>query len=148
MNTVTQPIFWVPALAIFIALLAFLAFLGSLRSRGLARGALMLIALIFTLLPGYLFAAVFAPNLIDSRIRTYWAFYHAIEIGMTRQEVVGVMDLHYPAEGQRQRPTIMNDSEDRLGFFMNPEQYREPNHEGIFLDFADGKVTRKSYSAD
>lgn len=148
MNALTQPIFWVPALGLLVALLAFLAFLGSLRMRGLARGGLMLTALIFTLLPGYLFAAVFAPNLIDSRIRTYWAFYDAIEIGMTRQEVIDVMDSHYPAEGQRQRPTIMRDSEESLGFFMNPEQYREPNCEGIFVDFADGKVNRKSYSAD
>lgn len=67
---------------------------------------------------------------------------------MTRQEVMGVLELHYPADGQRQRPTVTQDSEQRLGFFMNPEEHREPNHEGIFVDLADGKVTGKQYSAD
>lgn len=41
----------------------------------------------------------------------------------------------------RQRETT-----DEPGFFGNPEDSREPNDDGIVLDFADQKVMRESYS--
>jgi hypothetical protein len=145
MNTLSQPIVWGPVLGFVIALLAFL---GSFQSRGLTRGALILAAMTSAMLSSYLLVAVFAPNLIDARIRTYWAFYDAIEIGMTHQDVMDVMDLHYPESGGRQKPTITEDSNQYMGFFMNPEDRGGPNCEGVFLDFADGKATGKRYSRD
>lgn len=42
---------------------------------------------------------------------------------------------------ERQRETT-----DEPGFFGNPEDSREPNDDGIVLDFADQKVMRESYS--
>lgn len=58
------------------------------------------------------------------------------------------MDARYPKNGKRQRPRIMQDNPGSLGFFMNPETSREPNCEGIFLDFKDGRIVSKAYSPD
>jgi hypothetical protein len=88
------------------------------------------------------------PELVDGRFRTYKQFYHDIEIGMTREQVFEVMEKRYAANPARQRPKIMGDTPERLGFFMNPEKSREPNCEGIFLAIKDGKVIRKQYSMD
>ncbi len=100
------------------------------------------------LIPAYLLTAVFAPNLIDPRIRTYWAFYDAIEVNMTREQVLSTLEKHYPQGGQRQRPTIIRDTDNALGFFMDPEHSHQPNCEGVFLELAEGKVIRKRYSKD
>jgi hypothetical protein len=145
LNALSQPIVWFPTLGVLIATLAFL---GSRQSRGITRGTLIVLALIFVFLPSFMIANVLAPNLFDSRIRAYWAFYDSIEVGMTREQVLNALDNCYPDVGNRQRPRIVTESDDRLGFFMNPEQDREPNCEGIFLDLSEGVVTRKSYSRD
>ena len=67
---------------------------------------------------------------------------------MTRDEVNLLLDRHYPELGARQRPKVMEDTSERLGFFMNPETSREPNCEGIFLSIREGQVIAKSYSED
>jgi len=59
-----------------------------------------------------------------------------------------LLDRHYPASGPRRRPKVMTDEPGRLGFFMDPERYREPNCEGIFLTLTNGRVAGKWYSAD
>lgn len=41
---------------------------------------------------------------------------------------------------------LQRETTDEPGFFGNPEDYREPNDDGIVLDFADQKGMRKSYS--
>jgi len=120
MNTLlTTPLIWIPALGIILAIV-----FGqwAFRVRGVQRGSLVIIAVLCVLAP--------------------------IQPGMTRFEVLASLERHYPAGGPRQRPKIMKDTADELGFFMNPEDSYEPNCEGIFLDFADGKVTRKRYSRD
>ena len=45
-------------------------------------------------------------------------------------------------------PKVLEDSDTRLDFFMNPERSTEPNCEGIFLQMQENKVVKKSYSAD
>lgn len=146
MNTISnQPLIWIPIIGIVFAILAFL---GARKSSGGVRIGLAIVGAICFFLPGYLLVAVFAPGLVDARIRAYQTFFEDIRPGMTRFEVLASLEKHYPAHGPRQRPKIMKDTAAELGFFMNPEDSYEPNCEGIFLDFAEGKVTRKSYSRD
>jgi hypothetical protein len=71
-----------------------------------------------------------------------------VEIGMTRSDIINLVASHYPDDGLRLAPTVMDDTPTSLGFFMNPEDSREPNCEGIFLVLQDGKVVSKSYSND
>jgi hypothetical protein len=114
---------------------------------GVATAALAVLALLLLVPPGFVFVAL-NPGLVDARFRTYQAFYRDIETGMTRAEVLAAMERHYPTNGPRQRPTIMEDNTSRLGFFMNPETSREPNCEGIFLTLQNGRVVSKGYSPD
>ena len=100
------------------------------------------------LMPSFLVVAVFYPWLYDARFRTYRSFYKDIKIGMTRDQVMEVAYIHYPEGGTRGFPKVMREDENNLGFFMNPEESSEPNCEGIFLQFRDGKVVRVHYSAD
>lgn len=118
-----------------------------LTRRGGVRVLMMVLALVFMVPAGFVFLA-FHPELVDGRFRTYKAFYRDIQVGMTRAEVIAVLDRHYPAGGIRQRPQIMTDEPERLGFFMNPETSREPNCEGIFLTLERGRVVGKGYSPD
>ena len=110
--------------------------------------ALMLVLALVLIAPaGYVFFA-FHPEFVDGRFRTYKAFYRDIQIGMTREQVLEALERRYPPDGQRKRPKIMDDTPERLGFFMNPETSREPNCEGIFLTLEQGRVTKKDYSPD
>ena len=88
------------------------------------------------------------PELVDARFRVYKAFYQDIHEGMTRDDIESILARHYPPTGPRQRPKVMDDTSDQLGFFMNPETSREPNCEGIFLTLQDGRVVGKDYSPD
>jgi hypothetical protein len=107
--------------------IAFIAVVVAWFARSSAVKAIMIaLALIFLLPAGYVFVG-FNPWLVDSRFRTYRAFYRELEIGMTREQVLAAMERRYPADGPRKRPTIMDDTPRRLGFFMNPEASREPN---------------------
>src|SRR5438309_9213392 len=97
------------------------------RSSGM-RVSMIVLALVF-LLPGACVFLAFHPELVDGRFRTYKAFYRDIQIGMTRDEVFVALDRRYPKSGRRQRPKVMDDTANSLGFFMNPETSREPNCE-------------------
>ena len=125
-----------------------MAFSVSRGTRGGKRITLLTLAAFCVLLPAYLLIAVFSPQWIDARHRAYRTFFDGIEVGMSREQVLASLDIHYPADGPRQRPKIMKDSREELGFFMNPEDSHEPNCEGIFLDLSEGKVERKRYSRD
>jgi len=100
------------------------------------------------LVPALYLAQALHPEIIDARFRTYKAFYRDIRIGMTKAEVLQVLDRRYPSPGRRQRPTVMEDKPERLGFFMNREVSKGPNCEGIFLTLKEGRVTSKQYSPD
>jgi hypothetical protein len=120
---------------------AYLTKRGSLRAFFVSLGA-------FCLLPAGLVFVLMNPGIFDSRFRPYQTFYKSINIGMTRAEILSLMGQHYPTNGPRQVPKIMEDTPERLGFFMNPEGSTEPNCEGIFLDMKNGIISRKRYSSD
>ena len=98
--------------------------------------------------PAILLGLMWAPYYLDPRIIAYKRFYREIEVGMTREEVMDLATMRYPVGGRRSFPTVMADSADRLGFFMNPESDREPNCEGIFLMLRNDVVLSKQYMAD
>jgi hypothetical protein len=100
------------------------------------------------LVPALYLVQALHPEIIDRRFRTYKAFYRDIRVGMTKSEVLAVLDRRYPKLGPRHRPTVMEDKPERLGFFMNPEGSKDPNCEGVFLTLQEGRVTGKHYSPD
>ena len=116
-------------------------------SHWLKRGILIAAAL-FLLCPSGVALIGFKPELVDDRFKTYKYLFRDVEVGMSRAEVITLVDQHYPSEGERLRPNIIEDSEKNLSFFMNPEDSTEPNCEGIFLEMQDNKVVRKSYARD
>src|SRR5688572_15717109 len=86
-------------LAVVTLILAF-----ATRSSGL-RTSMILLASIFLLPAAYVFLAL-NPWLVDSRFRTYRAFYNDIHVGTTREQVLSIMEQRYPVAGRRQRPKI------------------------------------------
>lgn len=130
------------------ALAALVAIVIACRAKsGFVTAMMVVLALVFIAPAGYVFLA-FHPELVDGRFRTYKRFYSDIQVGMTREQVLAAMEQRYPTNGPRKRPTIMDDTPVRLGFFMNPENSNEPNCEGIFLTLEAGRVSKIVYSAD
>lgn len=120
----------------------------AVRSRHPARNGLLLALGLGLALPAAALGVLINPWLYEARFAAYHRFYRDIKTGMTSSEVLTLMEQHYPAGGPRGRPMIMENTTQRLGFFMNPEHVREPNCEGIFLGLQSGVVVSKSYSAD
>ena len=116
-------------------------------SRWLKRCILIVVALVL-LAPSGLVLMILKPELVDARFRTYKQLYGDIQVGMSRAEVMTLVDQHYPSGGRRLRPKVLEDSDDELSFFMNPEESREPNCEGIFLQMQEDAVVKKSYARD
>lgn len=113
-----------------------------------ARRILLVCLALPCLIPAWMVLAAIRPEWVDSRFRTYKAFYRDIHEGMTRQEVDALLSRYYPSAGPRAYPKILEDTPQRLGLFMNPETSTEPNCEGISLKFEDGRVAAKDYSPD
>ena len=143
-TSLSQPLSY---LSLFGLLLAGALFYFGCRKRRWTRAGLMSLAgLIF--LPSLFFMLALNAWITDARFRTYRNFYYDIEKGMSRAEVLEVMKANYPVGGLRKGPIVSQDEEESLWFFMNPEDSREPNCEGIFLSLWDGRVISKSYSPD
>ena len=140
-----HPVILAAAVGAVIALAALVV--AWLARSSAAKTIMIVLALIFLLPAGYVFVG-FNPWLLDSRFRTYRAFYRDLQVGMTREQVLAAMERRYPTDGPRKRPKIMDDTPESLGFFMNPETSREPNCEDIFLTLERGRVTEIVYSAD
>ena len=140
-----HPLFLIAAVTL-IGAIACLGF-AYLASHWLKRGLLIVTAL-FLLGPSGVALMVLKPELIDGRYKTYKQLYGDIDIGMSRAQVMTLVDQHYPSGGKRLRPNIIEDSDKKLSFFMNPEDSIEPNCEGIFLQMQDDRVMRKSYARD
>ena len=140
-----HPLFVIAALTL-IGALACLFFACS-ASHWLKRGILIVTAL-FLLGPSGVALICFKPELVDDRFRTYKQLFGDIEVGMSRAVVMTLVDQHYPSKGERLRPNLIEGSDKKLSFFMNPEDSAEPNCEGIFLQMQDNKVVRKSYARD
>ena len=118
-----------------------------LASHWLKRG-ILIVAALFLLCPSGVALICFKPELVDGRFRTYKQLFGDIDIGMSRAKVMTLVDQHYPSGGKRLRPTIVEDSDKKLSFWMNPKDSKEPNCEGIFLQMQDDRVMRKSYARD
>jgi len=113
--------------AIVGILLAIVAAIFAFRARSRAGKVSLSLLTLVMLLPAGLVLVGLNPWLVDDRFRAYRGFYKDIEIGMTRKEVIELMQRHYPSGGPRGAPKVMEDSSSRLGFFMNPETSREPS---------------------
>lgn len=145
MITTVHPVLLIAGLCTIAAIVAAVfAIRAASRTRCFVFSGLSILCII----PAIFVFLLLHPELIDARFRTYKAFYRDIHEGMTRDEINSLLDQHYPKTGVRQRPTVMEDTSKRLGFFMNPETSREPNCEGIFLSIHDGHLTAKKYSED
>jgi len=140
-----HPIFLI-AIVTLIGALACL-FSAYLASSWLKRG-ILIVAALFLLTPSGVALICIKPELVDGRYKTYKQLYGDIHVGMSRAEVMTLIDQHYPSEGKRLRPKIIEDSDKKLSFFMNPEDSTEPNCEGIFLRIQDDSVIKKSYARD
>lgn len=111
--------------------------------------ALLVMLAIVSAAPAGLVVMVSYPEWIDPRFRAYKDFHAAIETGMSRSEVMALLEKHYPEGGARSRPTIFLEDEDSLNFFMHPEDgHSEPNCEGILLKLDNDRVASKTYSPD
>lgn len=110
--------------------------------------SILIMASVVLLAPAGLALICFKPELVDGRYKTYKQFYRDIHTGMSRSEVMALVEKHYPETGQRLLPKVIDDSEGRLAFHMNPEGEREPNCEGICVNLQQGKVVYKFYSRD
>ena len=109
---------------------------------------ILIAAALLLLAPSGVALICFKPELVDDRFGTYKQLFGDIEVGMSRVEVMTLVDQHYPFDGERLRPNVIENSDIKLSFFMNPEDSTEPNCEGIFLRMRDNKVVRKSYARD
>ena len=140
-----HPLFVIAAVTL-IGTLACL-FFACLASNWLKRG-ILIVAALFLLTPSGVALLCSNPELVDGRYETYKQLYGDIHVGMSRAEVMTRVDRHYPSGGERLRPDIIEDSDKKLSFFMNPEDSTEPNCEGIFLKLENDAVVKKSYARD
>ena len=140
-----HPIFLI-AIVTLIGALVCLVF-ACLASNWLKRGILIVVAL-FLLAPSGAALICLKPELVDGRYSTYKQLYGDIKVGMSRAQVMKLVDQHYPSWGKRLRPKVLEDSEVKLSFFMNPEDSAAPDCEGIFLQMEDDSVVKKSYVRD
>lgn len=145
MSTSVHPFLLIAAAGALAAVVSlFMAF----RARNtFATGLLTVLALVCLAPAADLFLSAY-PELADARFRTYRRFYRDLHTGLTRAQVLEVMVRHYPADSPRLRPTIEEDTPQRLSFFMNPETSREPNCEGIFITLQNDRAVAISYSED
>ena len=122
--------------AIVGGILAVIVGVIAIRSRSTTTRLFLAVLGLFLLVPTGFVIVGLNPWLVDARFRVYRSFYRDIEIGMTRSQVMELVHRHYPTGGVRKTPKVMENSPTRLEFFMNPEDSREPNCEGIFLTIA------------
>jgi len=108
----------------------------------------LIVVALFLLAPSGAALICLKPELVDGRYSTYKQLYGDIEVGMSRAQVMKLVDQHYPSGGKRLRPKVLEDSEVKLSFFMNPEDSAAPDCEGIFLQMEDDSVVKKSYVRD
>jgi hypothetical protein len=142
----TNPLFLILAIALLLVIISSVV-ASRTKSPGI-RVAFSALGLISILLPCWLLVAIFFPQWIDGRYRAYRNFYEDISPGMTREQVLATLDKIYPPDGPRKRPKVNIDTPEKLSFFMDPEDSREPNNEAIILHLSAGKITRKAYSGD
>jgi membrane protein YdbS with pleckstrin-like domain len=67
-------------------------------SHWLKRG-ILIVAALFLLCPSGVALICFKPELVDDRFKIYKQLFGDIEVGMSRAEVMTLVDQHYPSEG-------------------------------------------------
>src|SRR5688572_17890760 len=141
-----HPVILAAGLGILLALVALIV---ACTARTTASRWKAVAVAVVLLLPTAAVVVAVNPRWYDGRFRTFGAFYRDIREGMTRGEIVTLIDRHYPKSGSRLPPIVMEDTPPALGLFMNSEGSREPNCEGIFLVLDEGgRVKEKRYSPD
>ena len=121
MNSSAHPLILIAALSVVAALVVVVL---AVRARkAMARTLLGLLAAVL-LVPGAFVFHAYYPEVFDRRFATYKNFYEALEIGMTREQVLATMDRLYPEGGARLTPIVLEDTADSLGFFMDSEGAR------------------------
>ena len=145
MESGLHPLLLIAAVTLIGALVCLI--FACIASHWFKRGILIMAAL-FLLTPSGVALLCIKPELVDGRYKTYKQLYGDIHVGMNRAEVMTLVDRHYPSEGERLPPDIIEDSDNKLSFFMNPEDSTEPNCEGIFLKLENDAVVKKSYARD
>ncbi len=145
MSSSIHPIFVLAALGLAASVILLVTVF---RVRHWGLKLLLVLIAVATLSPTGLVVMALHPEWMDGRFRSYKDFYARIELGMTRPEIIALQDRLYPDGGLRKKPRIMIEDDRSLTFFMHPEDSTEPNCEGIFLAFADGKLKSKTYSPD
>ena len=136
---------WIAACGLLAAALALVC---AFRVKGGLVRLTLLALVLLGFAPTGLVVAAMHPELWDARYRAYKAFYRDIELGMSREQVLALMEQHYPATGPRRLPKLWEDTPTELDFFMSAEGQNEPNCEGILLTLENGRVCRRRYSAD
>ena len=140
-----HPLLLIAAVSLIVALACL--FSACLASNWFKRG-ILIVAALFLLTPSGVALLCIKPELVDGRYETYKQLYGDIHVGMSRAEVMTRVDRHYPSGGERLPPDVIEDSDKKLSFFMNPEDSTEPNCEGIFLNLENDAVVKKSYARD
>ena len=112
--------------------------------RNVLRAVFLTIAIV-SFAPPALVLSIRFPAWFDARYRAYQAFYEDVGLGMTRDEVLSTLTRHYPAEGPRSRPRIVEETPSKISFFMNPDH---SSCELITLRLESGRVVRKEYVPD
>ena len=134
--------------AAILAVVGLVIIVRATRSRGILDRILFgSVGVVLLALGVFLSQAVY-PEWFDVRIATYKQFYGAVDVGMTRTEVLETKERLYPQGGLRQSPIVIRNTPASLGFHMDMEGADGPNCEGIFLHFEKGRVVRKHYSRD
>jgi len=118
------------------------------RVRSMGLKVVLVLISFATLAPAALVLVSMYPEWVDARFRSYKGFYEGLQLGMTHGEVMDLQAKLYPEGGPRQKPQIIMEDEKNLTFFMHPEHSAEPNCEGIFLVFENGRLKSKTYSPD
>ena len=145
MITGVHPLFLIAVVTLIGALVCLI--FACIASHWFKRG-ILIVAALFLLTPSGVALLCFKPELVDGRYKTYKQLYGDIHVGMNRAEVMTLVDRHYPSGGGRLPPDVIEDSDKKLSFFMNPEDSTGPNCEGIFLQMKEDTVVKKSYARD
>ena len=90
-----------------------------LTSKWIKRG-ILIVAALFLLCPSGVALIGFKPELVDDRFKTYKQLFGDIEVGMSRADVMTLIDQHYPSEGGRIRPNLIEDSEKKAQLLHEP----------------------------
>lgn len=139
------PFFIVAAICLLVMLVFAAACFRAKNALGRVTWALL--ALMCAVPAAWLFMAVY-PELRDPRYKTYRAFYGDIQPGMSRAELDGLLDRHYPPRGARTRPSLGPESSGYVYLFMDPEGSKKRDIMGVLVKMQDGKVLDKEYVAD